>query len=226
MALVAQHCNICVLLASVRSHELWKLFHRLKESVGHLGIVDHDIVELSNLQRQILHSEETLGIPKVESAARNLRRYVYSVTYEVHCLKSLSRSNSRVRISTYNEPLTASNAENILSSYDVILDCTDNAPARYLLSDVCVRLTLPLVSGAAQRLDGQLCTYNLPLNETALDDEGAQQRGPCYRCLFPKPPAPEMAGSCEETGILGAVTGLIGSLQALEAIKLITGLHG
>ncbi|OJA16471.1 hypothetical protein AZE42_06879 [Rhizopogon vesiculosus] len=90
----------------------------------------------------------------------------------------------------------------------------DNAPTRYLLSDSAVRLKKPLVSGAAQKFDGQLCVYNLG------DD------GPCYRCIFPKPPAPEMAGSCEETGILGAVTGIIGNLQALETIKLITGLHG
>ena len=130
-------------------------------------------------------------------------------------------------MSTYNEPLDASNAERIISSYDIVLDCTDNAPARYLLSDSCVRLGLPLVSGAAQRLDGQLCVYNLPLSGSAFDEGGkTPERGPCYRCLFPKPPAPEMAGSCEETGILGAVTGVIGSLQALEAMKLITGLHG
>ena len=133
----------------------------------------------------------------------------------------LFRLNSNIRIDTYNDALSSFNAENTLSSYDVILDCTDNAPVRYLLSDTCVRLDRPLVSGAAQRLDGQLCTYNLPMREN-----GEKQRGPCYRCLFPKPPAPEMAGSCEETGILGAVTGVIGSLQALEAIKIICGLHG
>jgi adenylyltransferase/sulfurtransferase len=96
----------------------------------------------------------------------------------------------------------------------VILDCTDNAPTRYLLSDTAVFLKKPLVSGAAQKYDGQLCTYNLG-NE-----------GPCYRCLFPKPPAVEMIGTCEETGILGVVTGLIGNLQAAETIKIITGLHG
>ena len=137
--------------------------------------------------------------------------------------------NSRSHISTYNDILTASNAERILSEYDIVLDCTDNAPARYLLSDACVKLGLPLVSGAAQRLDGQLCTYNLPPLESssvASKSESTEERGPCYRCLFPKPPAPEMAGSCEETGILGAVTGVIGSLQALEAIKIITSLHG
>ncbi|KAF7789813.1 hypothetical protein EIP86_000759 [Pleurotus ostreatoroseus] len=101
----------------------------------------------------------------------------------------------------------------LLEPYDIILDCTDNAPTRYLLSDTAVLLNKPLVSGAAQKFDGQLCTYNLG------DD------GPCYRCLFPNPPSPEMTGSCRELGILGAVTGIIGNLQALEAIKIITGLH-
>lgn len=101
----------------------------------------------------------------------------------------------------------------------MILDCTDNAPTRYLLSDTSVRLKKPLVSGAAQRLEGQLCVYNMQLKDS-------NDRGPCYRCIFPNPPAPEMAGSCEETGILGAVTGVIGSLQAVECIKIIVGLHG
>ena len=110
--------------------------------------------------------------------------------------------------------LLPENAISLLESYDIILDCTDNAPTRYLLSDTAVALGKPLVSGAAQKFDGQLCTYNLG------------EDGPCYRCLFPKPPAPEMTGNCEEVGILGAVTGVIGNLQALEAIKIITGLHG
>ncbi|PAV16606.1 molybdenum cofactor synthesis 3 [Pyrrhoderma noxium] len=178
--------------------------------IGRIGIVDPDIVEISNLQRQVLHSEATLGIPKVESAAQALRRL-----------------NSLAQIDTFNLPLDPTNAEKILKDYDVILDCTDNAPTRYLLSDTSAKLRKPLVSGAAQRLDGQLCTYGLPLKSKIDDKEGGagSDRGPCYRCLFPKPPAPEMAGSCEETGILGAVTGVIGSLQALEAIKIIADLH-
>lgn len=106
------------------------------------------------------------------------------------------------------------NAKSILVEYDVLLDCTDNAPTRYLLSDTAVALGKPLVSGAALKYDGQVCTYNLRPN------------GPCYRCLFPKPPAPEDVRTCEDAGILGTVTGIIGSLQALEAIKLITGQHG
>jgi len=112
------------------------------------------------------------------------------------------------------DALTPANARALLESYDVIMDCTDNPATRYLLSDTAVLLGKPLVSGAAQRFDGQLCTYNLGLD------------GPCYRCLFPKPPSLEAAPSCEETGILGAVTGVIGSLQALEAIRIIVGLHG
>lgn len=164
--------------------------------VGRLGIIDHDTVELSNLQRQILHTDKTIGSPKAVSAAR-----------------AIAALNPRVNIDVCPTALDSSNALSILAPYDVILDCTDNAPTRYLLSDSAVRLKKPLVSGAAQKFDGQLCIYNLG------DD------GPCYRCIFPKPPAPEMAGSCEETGILGAVTGIIGNLQALETIRLITGLH-
>ncbi|KAG1726266.1 uncharacterized protein EDB91DRAFT_1254408 [Suillus paluster] len=164
--------------------------------VGRLGIIDHDTVELSNLQRQILHSDKTIGNPKAVSAAQ-----------------AIAALNPRVKIDVHPTALDPSNALSILAPYDVILDCTDNAPTRYLLSDSAVRLKKPLVSGAAQKYDGQLCIYNLG------------EDGPCYRCIFPKPPAPEMTGSCEETGILGAVTGIIGNLQALEAIKLITGLH-
>jgi adenylyltransferase/sulfurtransferase len=113
------------------------------------------------------------------------------------------------------DALTPANARALLESYDVVLDCTDNPATRYLLSDTAVLLGKPLVSGAAQRFDGQLCTYNLG------------PEGPCYRCLFPRPPSSsEATPSCEETGILGAVTGVIGCLQALEAIKVIVGLHG
>lgn len=126
----------------------------------------------------------------------------------------MNRINSRLQIDTYIDALSSNNATSFLQPYDIILDCTDNAPTRYLLSDTAVKLNKPLVSGAAQKFEGQLCVYHLG------------EDGPCYRCLFPRPPAQEMAGSCEETGILGAVTGVIGNLQALEAIKIITGLNG
>ncbi|KAJ7273342.1 hypothetical protein C8J57DRAFT_1064097 [Mycena rebaudengoi] len=164
--------------------------------IGRIGIIDHDTVEVSNLQRQILHDELKVGMPKAESAAKALRQI-----------------NSGLTINAINEALTPENAEELLSPYDVVLDCTDNAPTRYLLSDTAVALNKPLVSGAAQKFEGQLCTYNLG------------PEGPCYRCLFPSPPARELVGTCEETGILGAVTGVIGNMQALEAIKIITGLH-
>ncbi|KAF8904086.1 hypothetical protein CPB84DRAFT_1814503 [Gymnopilus junonius] len=162
--------------------------------VGRLGIIDHDVVETSNLQRQILHNEQTVGMYKTESAALAIKRI-----------------NSRIQVDIITEPLSSLNAANHLQNYDIILDCTDNAPTRYLLSDTAVALGKPLVSGAAQRFYGQMCVYNIGSD------------GLCYRCLFPKPPT--QSETCEETGILGAVTGVIGNLQALEAIKIITGLH-
>ncbi|EJF56497.1 hypothetical protein DICSQDRAFT_150395 [Dichomitus squalens LYAD-421 SS1] len=180
--------------------------------VGSIGIIDHDTVEFSNLQRQVLHTESRVGMPKVLSAA-----------------EAVKQLNSSVKVNAITSALSALNAIELLAPYDLILDCTDNLPTRYLLSDTAVRLGKPLVSGAAQKFEGQLAVYNLPLKGDVgggeLNDTPAVERGPCFRCLFPKPPAPEMAGSCEELGILGAVTGVIGTLQALEAIKIITGLH-
>jgi len=122
--------------------------------------------------------------------------------------------NPRVEITTYVAMLDPQNAYSIISSYDIVLDCTDNLPSRYLLSDVTSALQKPLVSGAALKFDGQLCVYNLG------------EDGPCYRCLFPKPAPREGSGTCEGVGVLGVVTGIIGTLQATEAIKIITGLHG
>ncbi|KZT65865.1 hypothetical protein DAEQUDRAFT_746819 [Daedalea quercina L-15889] len=170
--------------------------------VGTIAIVDHDCVETSNLQRQVLHTEAEVGSPKVLSAAGAIKRI-----------------NSSISVIPIFEALTSTNATALLAPYDIILDCTDNLPTRYLLSDTAVRLDKPLVSGAAQKFDGQLSVYNLVLSDAGHD------RGPCFRCLFPKPPAPENAGSCEEFGVLGAVTGVIGALQAMEAIKIITRLH-
>ncbi|CDO77184.1 hypothetical protein BN946_scf184705.g9 [Trametes cinnabarina] len=172
---------------------------------GTLGVIDHDTVQISNLQRQVLHTEDRVGMAKVLSAAEAIRQM-----------------NSRITVNPITAALTSANAVELLAPYDLILDCTDNLPTRYLLSDTAVELGKPLVSGAAQQFDGQLCVYNLPLKS---DGQDSQERGPCFRCLFPKPPAPEMAGSCEELGVLGAVTGVIGNLQALEAIKLLAGLH-
>ena len=117
----------------------------------------------------------------------------------------------------HNVRLDSSNASDILSAYDIILDCSDNLPTRYLLSDYTVALKKPLVSGAAQKFDGQITTYNLPLTDGF---------GPCYRCMFPKPAAPETVGTCEETGIFGPVTGIIGTMQAIEAMRVLAGLSG
>ncbi|EJD48951.1 molybdenum cofactor synthesis 3 [Auricularia subglabra TFB-10046 SS5] len=166
--------------------------------VGRLGIIDHDVVEFSNLQRQVLHNENTanMNMPKAESAALALRKVNSSIKLDVRCAQ-----------------LDSTNARSLLDGYDIILDCTDNAPTRYLISDTAVALGVALVSGAALGFDGQLCVYNL----------GAD--GPCYRCLFPAPPTPTSVRSCSEAGVLGVVTGTIGTLQALEAIKIITGLH-
>ncbi|KAF8638178.1 hypothetical protein AX17_002376 [Amanita inopinata Kibby_2008] len=164
--------------------------------VGRITIIDHDVVELSNLQRQILHSETTIGWNKAKSAARTLSMQFPQLSLDVH-----------------EFAVSADNVLSLLASHDVVLDCTDNAPTRYLLSDATTLLNKPLVSGAAQKFDGQLCVYNLG------------STGPCYRCLFPKPTSPKLTNSCEETGVLGVVTGIIGNLQALETIKILTGLH-
>lgn len=173
--------------------------------VGRIGIVDHDTVESSNLQRQILHNEETLGLLKADSAAQFVRRL-----------------NSLVQVTTYPNALHPSNALEIMRPYDIILDCTDNLPTRYLLSDSAVALDKPLVSGAAMRFEGQLCVYNLNASSASSTSPSATpDKGPCYRCLFPTPAVG--GGTCEEVGILGVVTGVIGNLQAAEAIKIILG---
>ncbi|KAF8313514.1 uncharacterized protein EI90DRAFT_2949726 [Cantharellus anzutake] len=175
--------------------------------IGHIGIVDHDEVELSNLQRQILHSDNKIGWNKAHSAGDAVRSI-----------------NPNIEVSVYPISITPSNLESILYShdgaaarssgslYDVVLDCTDNSPTRYLLADATSKFRIPLVSGAALRYDGQLAVFNFG------------KQGPCYRCVFPKPPKPETLGTCEEEGVLGSVTGVIGTLQALEAIKILAGL--
>ncbi|KAB2580732.1 Molybdenum cofactor biosynthetic protein [Lasiodiplodia theobromae] len=168
--------------------------------VGTLGMVDGDTVEESNLHRQILHSTSKVGMPKVESALRNLK-----------CL------NPNVRYYSYNTRLTPENAQDIFSEYDIVLDCTDTPASRYLISDTCVLLGKPLVSASALRTEGQLMVLNNPPRPP-----GDSTGGPCYRCVFPKPPPAESVISCGEGGILGPVVGVMGVLQALEAIKVIT----
>ncbi|KAI5333825.1 hypothetical protein L3X38_023957 [Prunus dulcis] len=158
--------------------------------VGRLGIVDHDVVELNNMHRQIIHTEGFIGQPKVRSAATACRSI-----------------NSTIQVVEYQEPLRTSNALEILSKYDIIVDATDNAPSRYMISDCCVVLGKPLVSGAAVGLEGQLTVFNY-------------NDGPCYRCLFPTPPPATACQRCSDSGVLGVVPGVIGCLQALEAIKI------
>ncbi|KAJ0578773.1 putative transferase [Helianthus annuus] len=158
--------------------------------VGKLGMVDHDVVELNNLHRQIIHGEAYIGKSKVESAAAACRSI-----------------NSTTEIVEHKEALRTSNAIEIVSKYDIVIDATDNAPSRYLISDCCVLLGKPLVSGAALGLEGQLAVYNY-------------NGGPCYRCLFPTPPPTTACQRCSDSGVLGVVPGVIGCLQALEAIKL------
>lgn len=165
-----------------------------------LGIVDGDTVEVSNLHRQILHCSSTVGLWKVDSA--------------IHSLKGL---NPNVEYRAYREHLSPENAADIVSHYDIVLDCTDHPKSRYLISDICVLLQKPLVSASALRTDGQLMILNHPAAP-----QGSTAGGPCYRCIFPKPPPTNQVVSCGDGGILGPVVGVMGVLQAVEAIKLIT----
>ncbi|GMM49704.1 Uba4 protein [Starmerella bacillaris] len=156
--------------------------------IGQLAIVDPDVVETSNLHRQVLHSEE--GLNKAES----LRRFV-------------SKLNPKIALDIYTCRLTTSNAS-IISKYDIVVDCTDNVAARYLINDICVLMNKPLVTASALRLEGQLTILNY-------------KNGPCYRCLFPRPPAPELSTKCAESGVLGSVVGVLGTLQASQVLKLL-----
>ncbi|KAK4440979.1 Adenylyltransferase and sulfurtransferase MOCS3 [Sesamum alatum] len=158
--------------------------------VGRVGIVDHDVVELNNLHRQIIHTEAYIGRSKVESAAAACRAI-----------------NSTVQIVEHREAFRTSNALEIVRKYDIVVDATDNVPSRYMISDCCVVLGKPLISGAALGLEGQLTVYNY-------------KGGPCYRCLFPTPPPTTACQRCADSGVLGVVPGVIGCLQALEAIKV------
>jgi molybdopterin/thiamine biosynthesis adenylyltransferase/rhodanese-related sulfurtransferase len=160
--------------------------------VGTLGIVDADVVDETNLQRQVIHSLESLGTPKVDSARQTLRAL-----------------NPDVDVKTYRERLTSDNVERILSdAWDVIVDGADNFPTRYLVNDASVWHDIPVVHGSIYRFEGQVTVFK-------------PNEGPCYRCLFPQPPPPELAPSCAEGGVLGVLPGIIGSLQANEALKLL-----
>lgn len=162
--------------------------------VGRIGLVDYDTVDETNLQRQVIHGVSSVGKSKIESAARRILDI-----------------NPNVRIDKYEVPLTSENALDILEPYDVIIDGTDNFPTRYLVNDACVKLGKPNVYGSILRFEGQLSVFYA-------------KEGPCYRCMFPEPPPPGLVPSCAEGGVLGVLPGTIGTMQATEAIKLITGI--
>ena len=159
--------------------------------IGRLGIIDADIVDETNLQRQIAHSLDTLGTPKVDSAKR-----------------SIEKLNPDVEVVTYRERLTSENIDRILDDgWDLVVDGADNFPTRYLVNDASVWRGIPVVHGSIYRFEGQVTVFK-------------PHEGPCYRCLFPEPPPPELAPSCAEGGVLGVLPGIVGSLQTNEAIKL------
>ncbi|KAK7142846.1 hypothetical protein R3I94_012261 [Phoxinus phoxinus] len=161
--------------------------------IGRLGLLDYDVVELSNLHRQVLHSEVTQGQPKALSAAQAIRRL-----------------NSTVQCVPYHLQLSRDNARQLIQQYPLMNYCSDNVPTRYLVNDACVLAGKPLVSASALRMEGQLTVYNY-------------RGGPCYRCLFPSPPPPETVTNCSDGGVLGVVPGIMGCLQALEVLKIASG---
>ena len=163
--------------------------------VGTIGLADFDRVELHNLQRQILHKTDDLGRLKVESGR-----------------ETLESLNPEVKVQTYSDRIVSANIREIIKGYDLVLDGSDNFPTRFLVNDACYFERKTLISGAILRFDGQLSTFK------------PHAGGPCYRCLFPEPPPPGMVPSCQEAGVLGAVAGVIGILQANEALKEILGL--
>jgi adenylyltransferase/sulfurtransferase len=168
-------------------------FYLAAGGVGPLGLVDHDVVDFSNLQRQFLHTNDRVGMPKVESAQ-----------------KTLNALNPDVKIVTYQERLSSENILDLIRDYDVIVDGCDNFPTRYLVNDACVMTGKPNVHGSIFQFEGQATVFH-------------PGKGPCYRCLFPEPPPPGAAPSCQEAGVLGVLPGLVGCVQALETIKLILG---
>ena len=173
-------------------------FYLAAAGVGHLRIADDDVVDRSNLQRQILHTEARIGEPKVASAQA-----------------TLGALNPRTQVEAVQVRVTSDNIERLLDGVDVVLDGADNFQVRYLLNDACVKLGIPLVYGAVQRFEGQVSVF-----------DAGRHRGelPCYRCLFPEPPPPEFAPNCVEAGVLGVLPGVIGLLQATEVVKLLLGI--
>ena len=168
--------------------------------VGTLGIVDFDTVDVSNLQRQLLHGNKDVGKPKVESAAARI-----------------ADINPDVKVVGYQEPITSYNAFDIIRDYDVVLNGSDNFPTRYLVNDACHMLGKPLVDASIFMFEGQVTVYQPAAPELGVEG------GPCYRCLYPDPPPPGEVPSCAEAGVLGVLPGIVGSMQAVEAVKLIIG---
>ncbi|XP_069787075.1 adenylyltransferase and sulfurtransferase MOCS3 [Narcine bancroftii] len=162
--------------------------------IGRLGLLDYDDVELSNLQRQVLHAEDKMGMSKALSAATAIKRL-----------------NSNVQCLPYHFQLNFKNAKQLIQQYDIVVDCSDNVPTRYLVNDACVLNGKPLVSASALRMEGQLTVYNY-------------NGGPCYRCLYPKPPPAETVTNCSDGGVLGVVPGILGCIQALEVLKIASGI--
>src|SRR5712692_5461375 len=169
-------------------------FYLAAAGAGTLGIIDADVVEESNLQRQIIHNTKRIGQYKAESAR-----------------ESIEALNPDVKVVTYIDLLDETNVARIIADYDVIIDGTDNFPTRYLLNDAALRANKPVVHGSVFRFEGQLTVFK-------------PYEGPCYRCLYPEPPPPELAPSCAEAGVLGVLPGIIGLLQATETIKLLLGI--
>jgi molybdopterin/thiamine biosynthesis adenylyltransferase/rhodanese-related sulfurtransferase len=162
--------------------------------IGRLGLVDYDVVDSTNLQRQVIHGTSTVGELKVESARARLQDL-----------------NPRIQVDTYNEAFTSANARQIAGDYDILIDGTDNFPTRYLTNDVCVFLGKPNIYGSIYRFEGQASVFYA-------------KEGPCYRCLFPEPPPPGLVPSCAEGGVLGVLPGTIGTIQATEALKVLLGI--
>jgi len=168
-------------------------FYLAAAGVGTIGIIDHDTVDMSNLQRQILHTNDRVGMSKVESAQ-----------------KTLNALNPEVKVIGFNERLSSENVMRIIKDFDIVVNGCDNFPTRYLINDACVMAKKPLVDGSIFQFEGQVTVFY-------------PDRGPCYRCLFPEPPPPGAAPSCAEAGVLGVLPGLVGCVQALEAMKLLLG---
>src|SRR5580692_7943685 len=179
------------------------LMYLAAAGVGTLGIVDADVVDASNLQRQIVHATSRVGMPKVDSAA-----------------KFVADLNPDVKVVPHAERLNSANVERIFADYEVVVDGTDNFPTRYLVNDASVWMGKPVSHGSIFRFDGQVTTF---VSDKAAKKPGMPEAGPCYRCLYPEPPPPHLAPSCQEAGVLGILCGIIGTLQATEAIKILLG---